>query len=110
MPGQHAEDEGLDYGSSEEDIRESGAGILEFSTAKAGLDITPANYDFQMRDDRGKKSNAGFSNLAGQLWAIIYDLLNRKQTLSPFLILFGIKLKLIKYTNKVMETVYQGCS
>ena len=54
------------YESSEEDIRESGAGILEFSTAKAGQDITPANYDFEMRDDK-KKSSAGLSNLAGSV-------------------------------------------
>jgi hypothetical protein len=54
----------MGYGSSDEDIRESGAGILEFSTAKAGLDITPANYDFQMREDK-KRGGAGLSNLAG---------------------------------------------
>lgn len=52
------------YPSSEEDIRESGAGILEFSTAKAGQDITPANYDFEMKEEK-KKTSAGFSNLAG---------------------------------------------
>ncbi|XP_025096460.1 potassium voltage-gated channel subfamily H member 6-like isoform X3 [Pomacea canaliculata] len=51
------------YPSSEEDIRESGAGILEFSTAKAGQDITPANYDFEMKEEK-KKTSAGFSNLA----------------------------------------------
>nr|KAG5693503.1 hypothetical protein BaRGS_006205 [Batillaria attramentaria] len=59
----HLRDDQEMYESSEEDIRESGAGILEFSTAKAGQDITPANYDFDMKDDK-KKSSAGFSNLA----------------------------------------------
>lgn len=29
--------------------RESGSGILEFSPAKAGLDVTPANLDFSHR-------------------------------------------------------------
>ncbi|KAK7109365.1 hypothetical protein V1264_013415 [Littorina saxatilis] len=61
--GQRRMEEERMYESSEEDIRESGAGILEFSTAKAGQDLTPANYDFEMKEEK-KKASAGFSNLA----------------------------------------------
>ena len=50
---------------SVEDIRESGAGILEFTPAKAGLDMTPANFDFESRDEK-KKNHSGFSCLAGK--------------------------------------------
>lgn len=42
--------------------RQSGTGILEFSPAKAGQDITPADYTFEPRKNR-KKS---VSNLAGR--------------------------------------------
>ncbi|KAL3831234.1 hypothetical protein ACJMK2_023011, partial [Sinanodonta woodiana] len=49
--------------SSDEDTRESGAGILEFSPAKAGQDITPANLDFGPRER--KRSSVGFSSIAG---------------------------------------------
>lgn len=31
--------------------RRSGAGILEFSTTRAGLDVTPANFTFRERSD-----------------------------------------------------------
>ncbi|GFN92041.1 potassium voltage-gated channel subfamily h member 7 [Plakobranchus ocellatus] len=48
---------------SDEDVRESGAGILEFTPAKAGLDMTPANYDFESRDDK-KRNATGLSNFA----------------------------------------------
>ncbi|RUS92221.1 hypothetical protein EGW08_000074 [Elysia chlorotica] len=48
---------------SDEDVRESGAGILEFTPAKAGLDMTPANYDFETRDDK-KRNATGLSNFA----------------------------------------------
>ena len=66
----HMQEEQM-FESSEEDIRESGAGILEFSTAKAGQDITPANYDFEMRDEK-KKSSAGLSNLAGSVSVCVF--------------------------------------
>lgn len=55
---------GLSYESSDEEIRESGAGILEFSPAKAGQDVTPANFDFQPRD-KEKKLSSGFPYIAG---------------------------------------------
>ncbi|GFR68695.1 potassium voltage-gated channel subfamily H member 7 [Elysia marginata] len=48
---------------SDEDVRESGAGILEFTPAKAGLDMTPANYDFETKDDK-KRNATGLSNFA----------------------------------------------
>jgi hypothetical protein len=38
--------------SDEEIYRESGGGILEFSPEKAGLDVTPANFDFPLDDRR----------------------------------------------------------
>ncbi|KAH9518364.1 Potassium voltage-gated channel sub H member 6 [Bulinus truncatus] len=53
----------LDY-NSDDDIRESGGGILEFSPAKAGLDMTPANFDFEIKDDK-KRTATGLSSLAG---------------------------------------------
>lgn len=31
--------------------RKSGAGILEFTTMRAGQDVTPANYTFRERSD-----------------------------------------------------------
>ncbi|KAJ8313942.1 hypothetical protein KUTeg_008503 [Tegillarca granosa] len=63
----------MSFDSSDEDVRESGAGILEFSPAKAGQDITPANYDFEAKDD--KKKQSGFSSIAGAF-------ANRKETSS----------------------------
>lgn len=53
----------MSFDSSDDDVRESGAGILEFSPAKAGQDITPANYDFEAKDE--KKKGSGFSSIAG---------------------------------------------
>ena len=50
--------------TSDEEIRESGAGILEFSPAKAGQDVTPANYNFQPKER--KRSSGGFTHLAGE--------------------------------------------
>ena len=50
--------------TSDEEIRESGVGILEFSPAKAGQDITPANYNFQPKER--KRSSGGFTSLAGR--------------------------------------------
>lgn len=38
--------------------RQSGTGILEFSPAKAGQDITPANYNF-IHGTKSKPSSAG---------------------------------------------------
>ncbi|XP_061180002.1 potassium voltage-gated channel subfamily H member 6-like [Saccostrea echinata] len=50
--------------SSDEEIRESGAGILEFSPAKAGMDVTPATFsEFNRKED--KKQTSGFSSIAG---------------------------------------------
>ncbi|XP_078320840.1 voltage-gated inwardly rectifying potassium channel KCNH6-like isoform X5 [Crassostrea virginica] len=50
--------------SSDEEIRESGAGILEFSPAKAGLDVTPASFsEFRRKEDR--KQTSGFPSFAG---------------------------------------------
>ncbi|XP_056007213.1 potassium voltage-gated channel subfamily H member 6-like isoform X12 [Ostrea edulis] len=50
--------------SSDEDIRESGAGILEFSPAKAGLDVTPVTFgEFKRKED--KRQMSGFSSIAG---------------------------------------------
>jgi len=43
--------------------RSSGTGILEFSPAKAGQDITPANYSFPKKP--GKKKSSIPSSLAG---------------------------------------------
>lgn len=54
----------MDYNSDDE-IRESGGGILEFSPAKAGLDMTPANFDFEIKDDK-KRTTTGLSSLAGK--------------------------------------------
>ncbi|KAK3587810.1 hypothetical protein CHS0354_019676 [Potamilus streckersoni] len=54
--------------SSDEETRESGAGILEFSPAKAGQDITPANLDFGPRER--KRSSVGFSSIAGALTSV----------------------------------------
>lgn len=53
---------------SDEDIRESGAGILEFTPAKAGLDMTPANFDFETKDEK-KRATVGLTSLAGNLFA-----------------------------------------
>lgn len=51
--------------SSDEEIRESGAGILEFSPAKAGLDVTPASFsEFRRKEDR--KQTSGFPSFAGE--------------------------------------------
>ncbi|CAC5406768.1 Potassium voltage-gated channel unc-103,Potassium voltage-gated channel subfamily H member 2,Potassium voltage-gated channel subfamily H member 4,Potassium voltage-gated channel subfamily H member 5,Potassium voltage-gated channel subfamily H member 7,Potassium voltage-gated channel subfamily H member 1,Potassium voltage-gated channel protein eag,Potassium voltage-gated channel subfamily H member 8,Potassium voltage-gated channel subfamily H member 6,Potassium voltage-gated channel subfamily H member 3 [My len=55
----------MSFESSEEDIRESGVGILEFSPAKAGQDITPAKFDdFESKEERKRPSGFG-SSLVG---------------------------------------------
>ncbi|XP_060073878.1 potassium voltage-gated channel subfamily H member 2-like [Ylistrum balloti] len=61
------------FDSSEEDIQESGAGILEFSTNKAGQDITPANFEFDSKDD---KKRPGFSSIAAGALANVNNLMN----------------------------------
>uniref|UniRef100_T1IRM0 Cyclic nucleotide-binding domain-containing protein n=1 Tax=Strigamia maritima TaxID=126957 RepID=T1IRM0_STRMM len=48
---------------SDEEHRQSGTGILEFSPEKAGRDVTPANFYFD-RPER-KKSGAGLSSITG---------------------------------------------
>ncbi|XP_055885138.1 potassium voltage-gated channel subfamily H member 6-like isoform X4 [Biomphalaria glabrata] len=84
----------LDYNSDDE-IRESGGGILEFSPAKAGLDMTPANFDFEIKDDK-KRTTTGLSSLAaGALSSVSNTLMNvvanrydggkRNQELAPLL-------------------------
>ncbi|XP_076094597.1 voltage-gated inwardly rectifying potassium channel KCNH6-like isoform X5 [Mytilus galloprovincialis] len=55
----------MSFESSDEDIRESGVGILEFSPAKAGQDITPAKFDdFESKEERKRPSGFG-SSLVG---------------------------------------------
>ncbi|KAL5007461.1 hypothetical protein ScPMuIL_016267 [Solemya velum] len=68
----HRSEEGprlsISFDSSDDEMRESGAGILEFSPAKAGQDVTPANYDF---DKNGKKkSSSGLASIAGALSSV----------------------------------------
>ena len=43
--------------------RNSGTGILEFSPAKAGRDVTPANFNFSI--SKGRKRSATVNSLAG---------------------------------------------
>ena len=49
--------------STDDEIRESGIGILEFSPAKAGQDVTQANYNFPPKER--KRSSSGFTSLPG---------------------------------------------
>jgi len=55
--------------SSEEEIRQSGVGILEFSPLKAGQDVTPVNLEFghalHNHHDKERKRSSGFSTLTG---------------------------------------------
>ena len=47
-------------------MRESGTGILEFSPEKAGLDVTPANFEFPHQNgDPAKRHSGTFSTIAG---------------------------------------------
>ncbi|KAK3109016.1 hypothetical protein FSP39_021204, partial [Pinctada imbricata] len=63
----------MSFESSDDDVHESGAGILEFSPAKAGLDVTPASWDdFERKED---KKPSGFSSIAGAL-ANVNNLMN----------------------------------
>ena len=50
----------------EEEVRESGTGILEFSPDKAGMDVTPANYDFPDPKEKEKRNSGTFSSIAGK--------------------------------------------
>ena len=52
-----------DHSSDDDDHHESGTGILEFSPDKAGMDITPANYDFSHTPEPKDKRHSG--TLAG---------------------------------------------
>ena len=49
----------------EENYRNSGTGILEFSPEKAGQDITPANFQFSERDRERRHTAGTFSSIAG---------------------------------------------
>ena len=54
-------------GSSDEDVYSpSGGGILVFSPDKAGLDVTPANFNFGDRTTEKRSSTGAFSQLTGQ--------------------------------------------
>ncbi|XP_055959175.1 potassium voltage-gated channel subfamily H member 7 [Patella vulgata] len=64
----------MSFESSEEDVRESGAGILEFSPAKAGMDVTPANFDF--KDPRAARSSTGLSTIAAGALSGVNSLVN----------------------------------
>ncbi|XP_041367851.1 potassium voltage-gated channel unc-103-like [Gigantopelta aegis] len=58
-----------DFEDAEDDeVRESGAGILEFSAAKAGQDVTPANFNFPAKDDRKRQAAGGLPSFAGSVW------------------------------------------
>jgi hypothetical protein len=62
--------------TSDEDLRQSGVGILEFSPLKAGMDVTPANLDFgpvhhhhhhhhHGSNENERKRSTGFSTITG---------------------------------------------
>ena len=51
---------------AEENYRNSGTGILEFSPEKAGQDVTPANYQFSERDRERRHTAGTFSSIAGE--------------------------------------------
>ncbi|KAI0234503.1 hypothetical protein LSAT2_015219 [Lamellibrachia satsuma] len=54
----------------EENYRNSGTGILEFSPEKAGQDITPANFQFSERDRERRHTAGTFSSIAGALSSV----------------------------------------
>lgn len=63
----------MSFESSDEDIRESGVGILEFSPAKAGQDITPAKFDdFESKEERKRPSGFGSSLVGLYFYDVIY--------------------------------------
>jgi len=45
--------------------RYSGAGILEFSPQKAGLDVTPANFDFSSNTKPERTRSGTLNSLSG---------------------------------------------
>lgn len=53
--------------SDDENYRESGIGILEFSPEKAGRDVIPANYNFPGNRDRDKSHSGVLSTVTGRL-------------------------------------------
>ena len=57
--------EGVMSSDDEDNYRESGTGILEFSPQKAGMDVTPANYNCQ-KGDKDKRHSGVFSSVAGK--------------------------------------------
>ena len=57
-----------EHTSSDDDPHESGTGILEFSPDKAGLDVTPANYNFgPSQPTRDKRHSTTLAGIAGNL-------------------------------------------
>lgn len=50
----------------EDDLRESGVGILEFSPEKAGMDVTPANFDFDTGKEEKKRNSGTLSSITGK--------------------------------------------
>ncbi|XP_060558376.1 potassium voltage-gated channel unc-103-like [Ruditapes philippinarum] len=67
--------------TSDEDLRQSGVGILEFSPLKAGMDVTPANLDFgpvhhhhhhhhHGSNENERKRSTGFSTITGALTSV----------------------------------------
>ncbi len=66
--------------SSEEDVRESGTGILEFSPEKAGMDVTPANYNFPEPKEKEKRNSGTFSSIAGMSLYNSVELFSHIQT------------------------------
>ena len=61
--------------TSDEEMRQSGGGILEFSPLKAGQDVTPANLDFGSTHhhhhhhgphENERKRSSGFSTITGR--------------------------------------------
>lgn len=47
--------------------RYSGTGILEFSPKKAGLDVTPANYEFALNSKPERTRSGTFNSLSGMV-------------------------------------------
>ena len=56
-----------DGGSSDDELyTPSGGGILTFSPDKAGLDVTPANFDFARSNHDKRSSTGAFAQITGQ--------------------------------------------
>lgn len=72
--------------TSEEEMRQSGGGILEFSPLKAGQDVTPANLDFGQthhhhhhyhnhhpaHDEKERKRSSGLATITGDVYASLH--------------------------------------